>query len=196
MQTTVQHYIVHLVDPRSQSLNRAAILNDLQQILNGVAAQRSHAFVLDTRQARSLLVFDSLQEGPMAAGDHSTSASLGAFSTNGSKVRFAGATDCGMNGYVNIRILRLQPPVQNEIWLLLYGQMSGANGPNIRMRIVAYSENGLRTVWMPANTWGTFEVLPTHGGFRIDGTYYRSDRPRHDEYQIARDGVYLLHPRP
>lgn len=191
MQSTVRDFVVRAVDPRSRSLNRAAILDNLQQILKSVEAQPPEAFVLDTGQARTLLVFDSLREGLMAAGQHSTSVSLSAFEANGSKVRFAGATDCGMDGYVNVRTLRLEPPVRNEIWLLFYGQVSGANGPNVRMRIVAYGENGFRVVWMPANAWGTFNIRLTQGGFRIDGTYYRPERPRHEEYQVAREGVYL-----
>jgi len=45
--------------------------------------------------------------------------------------------------------------VPDETWLLVWGQATGANGPNIKMGVYAYDGKKFRTTWCPV----TFEKL-------------------------------------
>jgi hypothetical protein len=103
-----------------------------------------------------------------------------------------------MDGYANVSVKTLPSPVPGQIWFLLWGQATGANGPNIRMRGYAYDGNKFRTVWMPANEWSNFTIRVDANGFTIDGEYYRSGKKRHDAYMPVNDGFcfYLVDLRP
>lgn len=90
----------------------------------------------------------------------------------------------------------LPAPNSGGLWLLLRGQMTGANGPNVRMRVYAYDGAKLRTVWMPENSWGAFAVRVTEQGFAVDGDYYRTGHPRHDRYVVTDDGLYRVDEEP
>ena len=65
------------------------------------------------------------------------------------------------------------------------------SGPNIRMRVYAYDGRKFRTMWMPANVWGTFTISLTESGFKVSGPYYHENKERHDTYTVAPDGLYL-----
>ena len=69
--------------------------------------------------------------------------------------------------------------------------MTGANGPNNRMRIYAFDGEKFRSIWMPENVWGTFTVKVIDIGFAVEGDYYRQNRKRSDRYAVVEDGVYL-----
>lgn len=97
-----------------------------------------------------------------------------------------------MDGYRISEVKELPSPVQGEIWLLFSGRLYGANGPNCRMRIFAYDGKRFRTVWAPANIWGSFKIQLVPKGFVVSGDYYESNQRRHDHYYLGLDGVYWL----
>ena len=127
-------------------------------------------------------------------GERSTSMTLRAYNKTATGVKLTDVTGEAMDGYGDISVKELHSPVPGGIWLLVWGQMTGANGPNVRMRVYAYDGGKFRTIWMPANVWGNFAVTITDSGFTLDGPYYREGGERHDTYTAASDGLYLLPP--
>jgi hypothetical protein len=88
-----------------------------------------------------------------------------------------------------ISVVNLRSP--RETWFLLSGNLTGANGPNNRMRLYAHEGHEFQTVWIPEDVWGDFTVSPRDFGFTVTGTYYRGGT-REDQYGIAADRVYLM----
>lgn len=194
IRNVVNTYILNSVHIDHPDLDKSRIPADLRDILGQASAGVPAAFVLRRSGKRTLVIFYGIAT-PFIGGSVASSAVLGAYAVEDGRLRFVGSVDCGMNGYLDLVPTQLPSPVPNEIWLLLAGKASAANGPNVRMCIVAYGERGFRMVWIPANAWGDFRVALIPGGFRIDGSYYRSARPRHDEYRLAADGVYRVDQR-
>jgi hypothetical protein len=93
-----------------------------------------------------------------------------------------------------VNAAELHSPVSSELWLLFSGQMTWANGPNVRMRIYAYDGARFRPIWMPENAWGEFTLQVTELGFTVGGSYYREHCVRYDGYSLAPDGVYRKAP--
>ena len=100
-----------------------------------------------------------------------------------------------MDGYGQVTVREVRPyvpaataPIQ-ETFLLLSGYMTGANGPNNRMRLYAYDGRRFRPIWMPANVWGSFDVRVIDGGFAVVGDYYRESQKRNDRYTLLRYGL-------
>lgn len=190
----VNAYILSNVHAADSDLDGSRLSADLHDILGQASAGTPSVFVLRSAGKRTLIVFYVIGKA-LAAGEGASSAVLGAYQAENGRLRFTGSVDAGMDGYVDVVARQLPSPVPNEIWLLLAGKASGANGPNTRFRLVACGSRGFRPVWMPANAWGDFRIASIPGGFRIDGSYYRSGRPRHDLYDLGSDGVTLLDQR-
>jgi hypothetical protein len=83
------------------------------------------------------------------------------------------ATGSDLDGYGQMSVIELRSPAPRETWFLLTGKLTGANGPNTRMRIYAYDGQRFRTVWMPENAWGDFAIVLRDDGFTVKGNYYR-----------------------
>jgi hypothetical protein len=165
------------------------VVDELSQILSGVINQPTTVFVLTSSRGRTLLVFYNVQYGTI--GDDSSYAVLTAFNAGAKSLTVSNSSGRDMNGYGDIAVQELPSPVKGEIWLLISGYMTGANGPNCRMRAFAYDGTNFRTVWAPANIWGTFTTDLTSDGFVVSGEYYRSSQQRHDRYHLASDTIYL-----
>lgn len=187
----VDLYITRTVDPTHIDLDKTAVEEDLTRILAPASDGPPSAFVLNSQKSRSLIVAYTLEKGGRM-GPGATSVSLRAYCANTSSLEFTGSTGEDMAGYGAVSVTQLPSPVSEQIWLLTKGQMTGANGPNIRMRIFTFDGANFRTVWMPENAWGTFTIRLTERGFTIDGPYYREDVERHDAYFLAPDGVYRV----
>jgi hypothetical protein len=127
-------------------------------------------------------------------GPQATSVTIRAYNGTTRRFQLADSTGGDMEGYGDISVRELHSPVPDEKWLLVWGQMTGANGPNVRMRVYAYDGETFRTMWMPENSWGSFSINVTDHGFTVDGPYYRENRTRHDAYVLANDGLYRLVP--
>jgi hypothetical protein len=190
IEKSVRRYIEQFsLDPEQPQ--QKALERDLRVILASVSDGPPWTMVSETREGPEFVVFYVLKKG-MAAGDGATSAVLTAYATTAEGLRFSGQTDCDMNGYADVSVKVLSPPVAGEIWILLSGQMTGANGPNTRMRAIAFDGKQFRSVWKPANVWGDFTTKLTENGFSVDGSYYRPNRPRHERYTLAPGGVYRV----
>jgi hypothetical protein len=194
IQESVVNFILSTVPTSDPRLGLESVANDLRQILSSVEDQPPATFVLRSRKSRALLVFYSIQKG--FVGDHSTTTVLQAYDEAGASVNLSDSTGRDMDGYARLDVKELHSPVPDEIWLLVSGQMTGANGPNIRMRVFAYDGAKFRTIWMPANVWGEFATRVTPDGFSVDGQFYQSDRQRHDTYSLATNGLYLKRSEP
>ncbi|MFZ0393343.1 MAG: hypothetical protein WCF17_01735 [Terracidiphilus sp.] len=189
IQHSANQYVMQSVNTRDENLDRNALIEALSHILSVATDQPPSIFVLASGQSRSLLIFDNIQNGTM--GGDSSYATLTAFNVDGQKLTESDSTGGDMDGYGRIDVKELPSPVQGEIWLLFSGYMTGANGPNCRMRVFAYDGKKFRTVWAPANIWGSFKTQVTRDGFVVRGDYYQSLRQRVDRYQLAADGLYL-----
>ena len=113
----------------------------------------------------------------MLLGPRATSVTLRAYNLAGGRFELADLTGDNLDGYGSVSVKELHSPVSMP--LLVWGQMTGANGPNIRMRVYTYDGKKFRTVWMPENSWGNFTIHVTAHGFTVGGEYYREDHARH-----------------
>jgi hypothetical protein len=190
MERAIDNYIVRTVNPKHADLDRQLVAQDLKQILGEVAVGAPSAFVLDSPHGRSLIVAYTLGKG-FAMGPGATSVVLRSYHATDKGLKVGDTTGEDMDGYANVSVKTLPSPVPGQIWFLLWGQATGANGPNIRMRGYAYDGSKFRTVWMPANEWGNFTIRVDTNGFTIDGEYYRNGKKRHDVYTLAPDSFYL-----
>ena len=186
----VDAYIARTVDRKQLDLDRKSIEQGLKQILVQVYDESASAFVLDSASGRSLIVVYALRKGTLM-GERATSVTLRAYKATDIGVELADFTGDDMDGYGNLSVKELHSPVPDETWLLVLGYMTGANGPNVRMRVYAYDGAKFRTMWMPENVWGAFTIRVTDHGFTVDGSYYREDKERHDTYFLGPDGLYL-----
>ena len=166
------------------------MIANLSHILTGVSDQPPKAFVLASHQIHALIIFDNVPNGTV--GPNSSYAALAAFRADGSKLALSDSTGNDMEGYASIDVKELHSPVEGEIWLLVSGYTTGANGPNCRMRVFAYDGKKFRTVWKPANVWGALATRVSDSGFVVRGDYYRSNRHVNDHYALAADGLYLM----
>jgi len=64
-------------------------------------------------------------------GPGATSVTLRSYNATSSGVKLANVAGTDMGGYANVSAQELHSPVPGETWLFLWGQMTGANGPNI-----------------------------------------------------------------
>jgi hypothetical protein len=190
MQREIDNYVVRTVNPKHADLDCKSVVQDLKQILGEVAVGAPSAFVMDSPHGRSLIVAYTLGKG-FAMGPGATSVVLRSYRATDRGLNVGDTTGEDMNGYANVSVKTLPSPTPGLVWFLLWGQMTGANGPNIRMRGYAYDGNRFKTVWMPANEWGNFTIRVDANGFTIDGEYYRSGKKRHDVYTLAPDSFYL-----
>jgi hypothetical protein len=189
IQRSLDDYIVRTVRTTDSTLNSASVAKALGLILQDEAVQPPAAFVLRSPKGNSLLVLYGLERGMSP-----TTTTLLAYMAGAKGLRLSDSTGADMDDYSNLEVKELHSPKPDEIWLLVSGQMNGANGPNIRMRVFAYDGRKFRTVWMPANQWGNFTTRITQDGFTVGGDYYRSSRHRHEAYYLAPDGLYLKAP--
>jgi len=56
MQSEIDNYVVHTVNPKHTDLDRNLVVQDVKQVLAGVADGNPTAFVLDTPNGRALIV--------------------------------------------------------------------------------------------------------------------------------------------
>lgn len=190
----VDHYVARTVDVTHPDLDRAVVERGLKQILAPAADEPPAAFILDSAKGRSLIVVYALHKGGLM-GEHATSVTLRAYSAKGPRLQLVDVEGADMDGYGSVSVKELNSPAPDEKWLLVWGNMTGANGPNVRMRLYAYDGEKFRTTWMPANVWGDFKIRVTERGFTVDGQYYRENRERHETYFFGCDGLYLVFPR-
>ena len=191
MQREIDNYVVRTVNPKHAELDCEVVAQDLKQILGKVVDGEPSAFVLDSPNGRALIGAYTLFKG-VAMGPGATSVVLRAYPATDKGMKVGDATGDDMNGYASVSVKTLPSPTPGQLWFLVWGQMTGANGPNIRMRGYAYDGKKFRTVWMPANEWGNFTIHVDANGFTVDGEYYRNSKKRHDAYTTAPDGFYLV----
>lgn len=205
---TVDEYLSTAVDPTHVDAN--SVLDDLKRILAPLGEDAQSLFVSVWKPdegdgvrsstdadgkpspARALIVGGEIDVPFMRS-----SITLRAYKVAGRHFMLMDATGEELTDYslVSTRELRADGATRSSTkaaWFLMWGQMIGANGPNIRMRAYAYDGRRFRPVWMPADEWGSWTITVTARGFVVDGDYYRSDTRRHDEYVLDDDGVTLI----
>jgi len=192
----VDSYVRRTVAASGERFNLERLQSGLRTILPKSGDLRS-VYEGNSPDGRYLIVVYAFSKG----GTHGTGATavmVRAYSASGG-LRLSDVAGSDMEGYASIVADEIHPPVSpgadsttGAKYFLLSGYMTGANGPNNRMRLYAFDGRKFRSVWMPENVWGHFTVQPTRVGFVIDGDYYRASGKRHDEYVLSDDGVYLV----
>ena len=191
----IDAYIARTVRP--DHVDPAAVGRSLKRVLGENEIGPLSAFVTTVNGKPSLVVAYTLDQRRMGPGG--TSVTVRVYAVAQGSLRLAADTGDDMDGYANVELVQLHSPIPGELWVLLSGYMTGANGPNNEMRVYAYGGTGFREVWGPYDTWGTFAVQVTATGFSVDGDYYTAasgeSRPaRHDLYLLAEDGVRRVFP--
>ncbi|MEQ1907672.1 MAG: hypothetical protein ABMA15_02570 [Vicinamibacterales bacterium] len=205
---TVDEYVSTAVDPKQVDAN--SVFDDLKRILDPLGEDAQSLFVsvwkheesdgarssTDANRkpspARALIV-----GGEIHAPFMRSSVTLRAYNVAGRHFMLMDVTGEELTDYsdVSTRELRANGATLSSTkaaWFLMWGQMIGANGPNIRMRAYAYNGTRFRPVWVPEDEWGYWTVTVTATGFVVDGNYYHSDKVRHDEYVLGDGGVTLI----
>jgi len=178
------------------AVSKLGIEKDLKDILDIRDQDESTptAFISETANQPILVIAYEIDKGFMGTGG--TSVTLRAYGASSGKFTLADSTGDNLDGYANISVKELRSTAQSlpkgagDVWLLAWGYMTGANGPNVRMRLFAFDGDKFRTVWMPENSWGYFEIAITSNGFVVEGDYYKEARKRHDTYVLTEDGLY------
>ena len=184
----VDVYISQTVSPEITDADCKRLAPELTQILgNDAVVNPPRVFAVALSSSRALVVFYAVSGGT-AVNSYTV---VRAFKSNGRMLVPSAVTGSDMNNYGDLSVLRLNAPLPDELWLLIWGRVLGANGPNNGMRVYAYGARGFRTMWMSANIWANVEVTPTSEGFRMDGTYYRQEPELHQSYQVTLDGLYM-----
>jgi hypothetical protein len=187
----VDHYITHIVNPRTLDSDRIGIESNLKQILSSAGDMPPVTFTSASAVGYTLIVVYSLHKGEMM-GPGATSVTVRAYRAKGNHVEVVDTTGGDLDGYGRVSAKELRSPTRDEAWFLVSGYMTGANGPNVRMRVYACNSGKFRTMWMPANVWGEFTAQVTDAGFTVEGPYYREDEKRRETYALAPDGLYLV----
>jgi hypothetical protein len=187
----IDGYIARAVRP--DHFDPGAVTQALKRILGKTAWGPTSAFLISVNRTPFWVVAYTLAKGGRMGGG-ATSVTVRAYAAAQGNFRLVAATGGDMDGYGDVSLVELHSPIPGEMWVLLSGYMTGANGPNNQMRVYAYDGTKFRTVWGPENAWGTFTVRATDRGFTVDGPYYREDEVRHDLFFLAEDGVHRVSP--
>ena len=149
----VDRYVTRTVSPKTLGSARPRVESGLKHILASAADMQPAAFGLNAAGGYTLIVAYSLQEGGMM-GPGGTPVTLRAYRAKGNRVELVDATGSDMDGYGGVSVKVLRSPVLGEAWFLASGNMTGANGPNVRMRVYACNSGKFRTMWMPGECMG------------------------------------------
>jgi hypothetical protein len=190
----VDRYVIRRAHPGKLDSDRRRIENDLRIILSSATEMPPIVFSLHSDDGDTLIVNYALRKGIMM-GPGATSVRLRSYRAKGNRIELSAWTGSDMDGYQTISVKQLHPPTASESWILMLGYMSGANGPNSRMRIYARNSGKFRTMWMPANEWRNVTVRLTDFGFSVEGAYYREIKNKRETYNLGSDGVYVVRPR-
>ena len=183
----VDDFVAQAITPAA--LDNRSIESALRRVLSSAAREAPIVFVAEGRAQRLAIAYVLAKAGAMGPGG--TSVTLRVYVDRGGRLALSDTTGSDLDGYASISIVELRPRAAGDAWFLLAGRLTGANGPNTRMRIYAHDGRRFRTIWMPENVWGDFAVAVNEDGFTVTGTYYRGG-PREERYAIAEDGVYRL----
>lgn len=125
-------------------------------------------------------------------GPLGTAVTIRAYREISGRFQLAASAGSEMNGNMRLSVQELHAPIPDQRWLIASGYMTGANGPSNSIAVYAFNGSRFRSVWSQKYVWGTFVVVVTHDGFRVDGEYYRTEKKRHDDYVVAGTGVYAV----
>src|SRR5688572_1551949 len=182
----VDAFVRRMVDADGARVDVGGLQSALQSILPQ-SDERPSIYAGNASTGRYLIAAYAIHKGEQM-GPGATSVTLRAYTGEGRNVKLADVTAGNMDGYAGITVQEVHRWVSNPVasmtgdtYLLLSGYLTGANGPNNRMRLFAYDGKSFRPIWMPEDIWGNFKVETTKTGFVIHGDYYRESRTRHDE---------------
>jgi hypothetical protein len=182
---------------RTDRLDPAAVGQNLKRILGKTAWGATSAFVISVGGTPSLVAAYTLSKGGrMGAG--TTSVTVRVYAVSEGSFRLVAAAGGDLDGCADLSLVQLHSPIPNQMWVLLTGRLTGANGPHNEMQIYAYDGAKFRPVWAD-DEWGDFTVRATDRGFTVDGPYYTAASGidhgvRHDNYYLAEDGAHRVSP--
>ena len=180
----IDRYVTSAVTPMSLGSRWRALAEEIKRIL-ATASHDSEPLVIDPRSTPGVLVVAyTLHKGGWH-GTGATSFRLRAYRVRDGLLELADATGHDMDGYGRSSVQALRAPGSGEVWFVVKGQLTGANGPNVRMRAYMYRTGKFTTMWMPANAWGDFSIQITEHGFVVDGPYYRGSARRRENFFVS-----------
>jgi hypothetical protein len=151
----VDSFIERAVEGNKGRIDLASLRSALRQILPQ-SNEASELFEGNSSSGRYVIAAYTINKG--VHGNGGTSVMLRAYSVAGPTVKLAGVTGDSMDGYAGVTVQELHPwasspvaPKSGDTYLLLSGYLTGANGPNNRMRLYAYDGKAFRPIWMPEN---------------------------------------------
>ena len=139
----IDRYIARAVQP--SHLARKVLSERLSPIPGSTTDKLPSVFVVQGDPAR-LIIGYTLFKGTFM-GERATSVTVRAYTPQEGTFRLKAATGQDMDGYARLSFVRLHSPVPDEFDALLSGQLTGANGPNNRMRLYRYNGTQFRTLW-------------------------------------------------
>ena len=191
----IDAYIGRAVRP--DRFEPAAVVQSVKRILGKTAWGPTSAFVISVGGTPSLVVAYTLSKGGrMGAG--TTSVTVRLYAVAEGSFRLVASAGGDMDGCADVSLVQLHSPIPSQMWVLLTGRLTGANGPHNEMQVYAYDGARFRSVWADDH-WGDFTVLATDRGFTVEGPYYTAASGidggvRHDVYYLAEDGVHRVSP--
>lgn len=183
----VDNFIAKAITPAD--LNRGIVESGLRLVLSSASYESPVAFTSEQNGRRLAIAYMLSKAGQQGPGG--TSVTLRMYIERDGHLVLADATGSDFEGYASISVVELRSPAPREAWFLLSGKLTGANGPNTRMRIYAFDSQRFGTVWMPENVWGAFAIAVDDMGFTVKGNYYRGGA-REERYFLSDDGVYRV----
>jgi len=140
----VDAYIARTVRPGY--LDPGAVKQGLGRILGKATWGATSAFVTSVGGTPSLVVAYTLAKG-ISMGAGATSVTVRVYAVAEGGFRIVSAAGHEMDGCADVSVIRLHSPAPTEMWLLLTGFVTGANGPNNEMQVYAYDGGKFRSVW-------------------------------------------------
>jgi hypothetical protein len=108
----VDHYLTHIVNPRTLDSDRVAIESDLKQILSSAGDMPPVTFTSASAVGCTLIVVYSLHKAEMT-GPGATSVTVRAYRAKGNHVEVAGATGGDLDGYGRVSAKELRSPTRD-----------------------------------------------------------------------------------
>jgi hypothetical protein len=175
---------------RNKDLSRTNLQQSLDEMFaSGTWGADAAALHPNSSGARAIVAY-TLDKGGWH-GPGATSFRLRAYETRGGHLTLADSTGEDFDGYAGITVKQFSSSYPEATWFIVSGSLTGANGPQIRMRGYQFKAGKFRTKWMPGDAWGDFKIGVTPEGFTVDGEFYREDGGRHEVYGIRDDQITL-----
>jgi hypothetical protein len=184
----VDRYVERSWTPSRPVSSNSGLANGVKAVAGSALDMRPAVYTIGPKDLAFLVVCYSLYDWKKM-GPGTSSFTLRVYGMRRNRVELLDETGSDFAGYSRISVARLDSP--DSVSFLVSGYLTGANGPNNRMRLYTVRNGKFRTIWIPADIWGEFSANVSGDRFSITGSNYPDDAKRHEEYVVIQDGVVL-----